>query len=77
MQSGDQLVPADLTCKQETFFAKYEPMEDVNTAGVLGGFFVFVCLLVLYKSKLKPMWKERHSKRPETVPAHLGKTDLV
>ena len=31
----------------------------VNTACVLGGFFVFVCLLVLYKSKLKPMWKER------------------
>ena len=62
-------MPGDLTCKQENFYAKYEPMEGINTASVLGGFFVFVCLLVLYKSKLKPWWKERHLTRPEATPA--------
>lgn len=38
------------------------------TAIVLGGFFAFVCLLVMYKTKCKPMWKNRR-KRLTTTPA--------
>jgi hypothetical protein len=43
-------------------------MEGVLTAIVLGGFFAFVCLLVMYKTKCKPMWKNRR-KRLTTTPA--------
>ncbi len=41
------------------FYKNYDPMEGVLTAVVLGGFFAFVCLLVMYKTKCKPMWKNR------------------
>ena len=58
-----------LTPKQETFYAKYDSTEGVTTAVVLGGFFVFVCLLVVYKTKLKPLWKERQAGRHDNTPA--------
>ena len=61
------LTAADtLTPKQETFYAKYDSTEGVTTAVVLGGFFVLVCLLVVYKTKLKPLWKERQAGRQDT-----------
>jgi hypothetical protein len=50
------------------FYGQYDPMEGVTTAVVLGGFFVFVCLLVVYKTKLKPLWKERN-RRLHNTPA--------
>eukprot|EP00090_Calanus_glacialis_P038643 TRINITY_DN67371_c0_g1_i1.p1 TRINITY_DN67371_c0_g1~~TRINITY_DN67371_c0_g1_i1.p1 ORF type:complete len:950 (+),score=100.15 TRINITY_DN67371_c0_g1_i1:2-2851(+) len=59
----------DMTPKQAKFYGKYDSTEGITTAFVLGGFFVFVCLLVVYKTKLKPMWKERHAKRHDTTPA--------
>ena len=43
----------------------------MTTAVVLGGFFVFVCLLVVYKTKLKPMWRERQARKHDTA-AHNG-----
>ena len=52
-----------LSPKAEKFYAKYDSTEGVTTAVVLGGFFVFVCLLVVYKTKLKPMWRERQAQR--------------
>ena len=45
--------------EQIKFYLNYDPMEGVTTASVLGGFFVLVCMMVLYKSRLKPWWKER------------------
>ena len=57
-----------MTPKQAKFYGKYDPTEGITTAVVLGGFFVFVCLLVVYKTKLKPLWKERHAKRHDTTP---------
>ena len=63
-----------LTPKQEKFYSKYDSTEGVTTAVVLGGFFVFVCLLVVYKTKLKPMWKERQARRHDNTPA--TKSDL-
>jgi len=44
------------------------------TAVVLGGFFAFVCLLVLYKTKCKPMWKNRR-KRLTNTPATQSMVD--
>ena len=57
------------------FYGQYDPMEGVTTAVVLGGFFVFVCLLVVYKTKLKPLWKERN-RRLNNTPANRS-TDLA
>ena len=45
--------------EEDEFYGTYKPMEGVMTAFVLGGFFVFVCILVLYKTQVKPMWKNR------------------
>ena len=49
------------------------------TALVLGGFFVFVCLLVLYKAKCKPMWKNRKRRPPptNTPAATLSRADTA
>ena len=52
-----------LTWEEEDFYRTYKPMEGIMTATVLGGFFVFVCLLVLYKTQVKPMWKNRDGRR--------------
>ena len=52
----------------EMFYKGYDIMDGAVTAVVLGGFFAFVCLLVLYKTKVKPMWKNR-GKRLTTTPA--------
>ena len=49
--------------EEAEFYSSYKPMEGVMTALVLGGFFVFVCLLVLYKTQCKPMWKNRQEHR--------------
>ena len=54
--------PDNLTPEQRLFYDNYDPMEGVTTASVLGGFFVFVCLIVVYKTKMKPKWKERRKK---------------
>jgi len=56
------------------FYSNYEPMEGVITAVVLGGFFAFVCLLVIYKTKCKPMWKNRR-KRLTNTPATQSMAD--
>ena len=58
------------------FYGQYDAMEGVTTAGVLGGFFVFVCLLVVYKTKLKPMWKERR-RRLHNTPATRSAADMA
>jgi len=56
-------------CNQiEDFYRDYDIMDGAVTAVVLGGFFAFVCLLVVYKTKCKPMWKNR-GKRLTTTPA--------
>jgi hypothetical protein len=67
-----QNMPTNLTDKQRIFYDKYTPFEGVNTAGTLGGFFIFVVLLVMYKSKMKPMWKERQCQRAENSRAEAG-----
>ena len=56
------------------FYENYNAMEGVVTALVLGGFFAFVCLLVLYKTKCKPMWKNRR-KRLTNTPATTSMID--
>ena len=61
--SKSQFSPPKLSRKAEKFYAKYDSTEGVTTAIVLGGFFVFVCLLVVYKTKLKPMWRERQAQQ--------------
>ena len=65
----------DLNAKQVNFYSKYDSTEGVTTAVVLGGFFVFVCLLVVYKTKLKPLWKERTARRQCSSPTAL-RSDL-
>ena len=57
------------------FYKNYDPMEGALTAVVLGGFFAFVCLLVMYKTKCKPMWKNRR-KRLTTTPATASVAEL-
>ena len=52
----------------EQFYRNYDVMDGLVTAIVLGGFFAFVCLLVVYKTKCKPMWKNRR-KRLTNTPA--------
>ncbi len=52
------------------FYRSYNPMEGVVTAAVLGGFFAFVCLLVVYKTKCKPMWKNRRKRLHNTPATH-------
>ena len=52
------------------FYRNYNPMDGVVTATVLGGFFAFVCLLVLYKTKCKPMWKNRRKRLTNTPATH-------
>ncbi len=60
--------------EKEEFYRNYDPMEGVVTAVVLGGFFAFVCLLVVYKTKCKPMWKNRR-KRLHNTPATRSVAD--
>jgi hypothetical protein len=50
-------------------------MEGVVTAVVLGGFFAFVCLLVVYKTKCKPLWKNR-KKRLTNTPVTASMADV-
>ena len=66
----------DLNAKQANFYSKYDSTEGVTTAVVLGGFFVFVCLLVVYKTKLKPLWKERIARRQCSSP-NAHRSDLA
>ena len=40
----------------EAYYKNYDAMDGLVTAIVLGGFFAFVCLMVVYKTKCKPMW---------------------
>ncbi len=54
----------------ERFYRNYDPKEGVVTAVVLGGFFAFVCLLVVYKTKCKPMWKNRRKRLHNTPATH-------
>ena len=54
----------------EEFYKNYNAMEGLVTAIVLGGFFVFVSLLVLYKTKCKPMWKNRGKRLTNTPATH-------
>ena len=61
------------TREEAEFYSSYKPMEGVMTALVLGGFFVFVCLLVLYKTQCKPMWKNRHEQDMFRVTIPNGK----
>ena len=58
----------------EGFYRDYNIRDGAVTAIVLGGFFAFVCLLVVYKTKLKPMWKNR-GKRLTTTPATASVAD--
>ena len=58
----------------EGFYRDYNIMDGAVTAIVLGGFFAFVCLLVVYKTKCKPMWKNR-GKRLTTTPATASVAD--
>ena len=57
------------------FYKNYNAMDGVVTAVVLGGFFAFVCLLVVYKTKCKPMWKNRR-KRLTNTPATQSMADV-
>ena len=57
------------------FYKNYDPMEGTLTAIVLGGFFAFVCLLVMYKTKCRPMWKNRR-KRLTTTPATASVAEI-
>ena len=57
------------------FYKTYDPYEGALTAIVLGGFFAFVCLLVMYKTKCKPMWKNRR-KRLTTTPATASVAEI-
>ena len=52
------------------FYKNYDSREGVVTAIVLGGFFIFVSLLVLYKTKCKPMWKNRKKRLTNTPVTH-------
>ena len=54
----------------DAFYRNYDPREGIVTAIVLGGFFVFVSLLVLYKTKCKPMWKNRRKRLTNTPVTH-------
>jgi len=54
----------------DEFYKNYDPREGIVTAIVLGGFFVFVSLLVLYKTKCKPMWKNRKKRLTNTPVTH-------
>ena len=67
---GDKL-PRDI----KDFYKSYDAYEGALTAIVLGGFFAFVCLLVMYKTKCKPMWKNRR-KRLTTTPATASVAEL-
>ena len=57
------------------FYKNYDAMEGALTAIVLGGFFAFVCLLVMYKTKCRPMWKNRR-KRLTTTPATASVAEI-
>lgn len=70
--------PSDKVLREleiKEFYKNYDPKEGVLTAIVLGGFFAFVCLLVMYKTKIKPMWKNRR-KRLTTTPATASVAEL-
>ena len=60
---------------EREFYKSYDSHEGFITAIVLGGFFAFVCLLVMYKTKCKPMWKNRR-KRLTTTPATASVAEL-
>ena len=65
-------LPPDVARRREVdrFYRNYNPMEGIVTAVVLGGFFAFVCLLVVYKTKCKPMWKNRRKRLHNTPATH-------
>ena len=69
---GDKLL-REMEIKE--FYKSYDAYEGALTAIVLGGFFAFVCLLVMYKTKCKPMWKNRR-KRLTTTPATASVAEL-
>ena len=60
---------------EREFYKTYDSHEGFITAIVLGGFFAFVCILVMYKTKCKPMWKNRR-KRLTTTPATASVAEL-
>ena len=49
LEGAQDTPPEPLTPDQTSFYSAYDPSEGVTTAVVLGGFFVFVCLMVVYK----------------------------
>ncbi|XP_040568573.1 uncharacterized protein [Lepeophtheirus salmonis] len=61
--------------ERREFYKNYNAMDGAITAVVLGGFFAFVCLLVVYKTKCKPMWKNRGKKLTNT-PATQSNADV-
>jgi hypothetical protein len=70
--------PSDKVLREmdlRNFYKNYDAMEGALTAVVLGGFFAFVCLLVMYKTKCKPMWQNRR-KRLTTTPATASVGEL-
>ena len=67
--------PKHLSRLEREFYKSYDSHEGFITAIVLGGFFAFVCLLVMYKTKCKPMWKNRR-KRLTTTPATASVAEL-
>ena len=58
--------PASTQNEYCNFYANYDAYEGSVTAVVLGGFFAFVSLLVIYKTKIKPMWKNRRRRLTNT-----------
>ncbi|CAB4064516.1 unnamed protein product [Lepeophtheirus salmonis] len=62
--------------ERREFYKNYNAMDGAITAVVLGGFFAFVCLLVVYKTKCKPMWKNRGKKLTNT-PATQSNADII
>ena len=70
--------PSDKVLREleiKEFYKNYDAMEGALTAIVLGGFFAFVCLLVMYKTKCRPMWKNRR-KRLTTTPATASVAEI-
>lgn len=58
---------------REEYYRTYEPLTGVRIAATLGGFFGFICLMVLYKTKCKP---QRDYKPPAEASAAVVSADV-